>query len=51
MILLIRVPYYFGGPKRDPNLDNYPHLKGYLLDTLKNSPFNAKRVWSDPYPA
>ena len=23
-VLLIRVPYYFGDPKRDPDLGNYP---------------------------
>ena len=21
----MRVPYYFGDPNRDPNLENYPH--------------------------
>ena len=26
-VLFIRVPYYIGDPKRDPNLENYPHAK------------------------
>ena len=25
-VLVIRVPYYIGDPKRDPNLENYPYL-------------------------
>ena len=25
MVLFIRVPYYLGDLKRDPNLDNYPY--------------------------
>ena len=23
----MRVPYYIGDPKRDPNLENYPHVE------------------------
>ena len=26
-VLFIRVPYYFGNPKRDPNLENYPYRR------------------------
>ena len=25
MLVIFRVAYYSGGPKRDPNLDNYPY--------------------------
>ena len=25
--LFIRVPYYVGDPKRDPNLENYPYAR------------------------
>ena len=26
-VLFMRVPYYIGDPKRDPNLENYPYPK------------------------
>ena len=27
----MRVPYYIGDPKRDPNLENYPHNLGVVV--------------------
>ena len=39
-VLFIRVPYYIGDPKRDPNFDNYPYglfhivLRGSFLQDL-----------------
>ena len=31
----MRVPYYFGDPKRDPNLENYPHKGIVALRTKR----------------
>ena len=33
-VLLIRVPYYFGDSKEDPNLENYPHEVSNMLYLL-----------------
>ena len=26
-VLFVKVPYYIGVPKRDPTLENYPHVQ------------------------
>ena len=39
-VLCIRVLYYVGNPKRDPNLENYPHTP--FMFSLNPQPLNSK---------
>ena len=41
-VLFIRVPYYIGDPKRDPDLENYP-VKGIA------APITRGTVWSSGF--
>ena len=36
-VLFIRVPYYTGGRKRDPNLENCPFVEGFYGDLIRSS--------------
>ena len=46
-VLIIRVPYYIGDLKRDPDLENYPYAGPLHLNLLGTLGFQieAKTYW------
>ena len=38
-VLFIRVPYYIGDLKRDPNLENYPSMRVHVKNRNKGPGF------------